>query len=66
MIDWQPIETAPKDGGLILLYCPKYDWIGDCYGAGEWEDFEPYDRGRWLHFLEGEPTHWAPLNPPTP
>jgi hypothetical protein len=23
-MDWQPIETAPRDGTAVLVYCPYY------------------------------------------
>jgi hypothetical protein len=57
---WQPIETAPKDGNLILTW-------GECraqYAVSYWDD----DWNEWLtDFQEkGHPqivycTHWMPL-----
>ena len=48
---WQPIETADKDDGLLLL------WDGETSHFGQWS------RVCWL--TENgcciEPTHWMPL-----
>lgn len=61
MTDWQPIETAPKDGKLILL-CevddegPSDPKIGSWDGEG-WKIYEPFeDHWNW--------THWHPLPDP--
>lgn len=56
---WQPIETAPKDGTMVLIA-----WAGGGYPR----------TSRWLHNSQGwavattqtlDPTHWMPL-PPSP
>lgn len=63
MSDWQPIETAPKYGD-ILVYCADTD-----------EQFVVFRRKRaWIyaHVIDGkiritvacEPTHWRPLPEP--
>lgn len=71
MSEWQPIETAPKDGTRVLAYWP------DCYGNGSacavesW--FGPWGKGNadqtWQSPFEwadghNDPTHWMPLPPP--
>jgi hypothetical protein len=58
---WQPIETAPKDGTRILLFTKMYG-----PSTGHWDAFN----GSWvLHSVlnsEAEITHWQPLpTPPT-
>jgi hypothetical protein len=67
VMKWQPIETAPKDGTIVLLYCPVNDGsLIDHFSAGQFESFAPYQKemgkeGSWHHYLEAEPTHWMPL-----
>lgn len=71
MGDWQSIETAPKDGRVVDLWCMgemghdgkhRYRRSPECYWNGQWVspmhgDWE-YGNGR----LRGlNPTHWMPL-----
>ncbi len=72
MSDWQPIDTAPRDGTRVLLWCE--DGVGAVIGI--WYAFKsnllpPYwatTRGLLhgsAHDREYQPTHWQPL-PPAP
>lgn len=61
MTDWQPIETAPRDGSDIIVYRPKAngDYIPHV-GVDYW--FKGYCWGKSNH--ECQPTHWTPLPEP--
>lgn len=73
MSEWQPIETAPKDGTPILVFSPyeKRDEptniIVARYGTANGEEFWDYCE-EMLSNVSGEidpsPTHWMPLPPP--
>lgn len=61
-MEWQPIETAPKDGTKVLLW-------DDGVTIGEWsENVHPWNDGNW--WVEGgqvttqTATHWMPLPEP--
>ena len=74
MSEWQPIETAPKDGKAILLYSDKWPrcaagfWTDDRFSARPkplWvSDFERLYGLRWQRLTQ--PTHWQPLPLPPP
>ncbi|MBZ9894216.1 DUF551 domain-containing protein [Mesorhizobium sp. BR1-1-6] len=54
-----PIETAPKDGRRIQLFCPSRKQRVCC---GKWRGKFICQNGR----LIWQPTHWQPLpNPPS-
>ena len=66
MSEWQPIETAPKDGTSILVYSEKGDkgaFLPGGMAVDRWQreyttgfgEFNPY---HW------PPTHWMPLPEP--
>jgi hypothetical protein len=59
-MDWQPIETAPKDGTHILF------WDGDgmsvCYWVGRRWDL--VQTGAYAEDADCWPTHWMPLPEP--
>lgn len=67
MMEWQPIETAPKDKTLLLwrssygLPVAGHILAGDLWGA-----FVPGVPMLFQKHIE-EPTHWMPLpDPPKP
>ena len=71
-MNWQPIETAPKDGTPILLYCEEwnFDWHGDdkkpiiavCRSGRGGAFF--IDNTVYYETQALRPTHWMPLPPP--
>lgn len=77
MSEWQPIETAPKDGTMVVLH---WDWepltvVGYFGASTNQPPGDDPERETWrVHWdeatLDGgfdEPTHWMPLpSPPNP
>lgn len=63
MSEWQPIETAPKDGRDILLWPTR--WPRKKIDLGFWND----GSGSWslstdIEYSPQNPTHWMPLPEP--
>ena len=73
MTEWQPIETAPKDNTLVLLYSkidPDPDF-SDFMGVGYWETYDlwhgpiPPKGPCWMWSIDEHlPTHWMHLPEP--
>lgn len=67
--EWQPIETAPKDGSMILAWCvhPHAEVVPDaeeyrCAVVTRWID---HNGGGWTWYgMSGRFTHWRPLPAP--
>jgi hypothetical protein len=60
--EWQPIETAPKDGTRVFL---GYDYQGFLFTAstGYWTE---HNGGGWVRECMFQPTHWMRLPEPPP
>lgn len=71
-MNWQPIETAPKDGTYVLVYPGAYTKIP--MSIARWDDDRYASRPRpYWRRLEckdittsriNHPTHWAPMPEP--
>lgn len=63
-IGWQPIETAPVLGAM-LVSVPPYHEVFEAFrdDRGRWQASDPCGGG--YYYLHPEPTHWMPL-PPLP
>lgn len=67
---WRPIDSAPRDGTDILLYCPPVGKFAEENDIGRWNQ----SLGQWQmpdHQCGGygkcDPTHWMPRPaPPKP
>ena len=76
MSEWQPIETAPKDGSVVLIADAEH--VNEAHYVFEVGEFlvsnypdpywEKYDHSYWDRHNDDsdwyEPTHWMPLPPP--
>jgi hypothetical protein len=68
---WRPIETAPKDGSLILTWCVHVnaefcdDAVAEGYAGPVIAKWIDHNGGGWTwHGLAGTHTHWQPLPEP--
>ena len=59
-MNWQPIETAPKDGSkIVALVNGELQTIE--WGATRW-----FETWRYEPLYENVPTHWLPITLPEP
>ena len=66
-MDWQPIETAPKDGTPVVVFAPTTR-AGTIRTNMRTITVAYLDRFYWWCSVDGKhslkPTHWMPLPPP--
>lgn len=59
ILKWRPIETAPKDGTLFLVWASSYEGLPAMYSLCAWQP----DAGFCIDELR-TPSHWMPLPEP--
>ena len=60
MSEWQPIETAPKDGKQIIITDGLYSVVGHWHRKKCWVvswTLDPFDDG----IDDAGPVYWAPM-----
>lgn len=74
-MEWHPIETAPKDGTVVLVFPPTWKGKGRTASVAKWDDDKyakkprPYwsrddALGQVTASRNTPPTHWMPMPPP--
>ena len=69
-MEWQPIETAPRDGALVQIYALNCGVPTTTFAR--WKDKDaPFLAGWWVQsspyrqdMVQWPPSHWAPYTPP--
>lgn len=67
MAEWQPIETAPADYSVVLLYQPAGPGNAEAIGQGHRTDLRGHTHDKWIFQATGwraDPTHWMPMPAP--
>lgn len=67
-VEWEPIETAPRDGVVIMGWI-GVPWLFTWSNETEcWHGVVPHDDGyalMWVRSVKyNQPTHWMPLTEP--
>jgi hypothetical protein len=67
-MNWQPIETAPKDGSYIVVWPPTWNkgvscakWNSDRFSAKPRPYWQRLDAMQTTQSRLKTPTHWAPI-----
>jgi hypothetical protein len=66
-MSWQPIETAPRDGTVVLAFAPTeavVPFITVGWFETEAERWRMLDSCSHMGFRAVQPTHWQPLPEP--
>lgn len=69
--EWQPIETAPRDGTRVLVWVPKYAEhfvaaLMTCPDDGDQQWIVARFHEPKISVIAPSPTHWMPLPEPPP
>ena len=72
-MEWQPIETAPKDGTAVLVFPPTWGGMSASIAAWDEDVYAKNPRPYWRRFdtlgrvslsRDNAPTNWMPLPDP--
>lgn len=70
MAEWKSIDSAPKDGTLVIVWAEDFDypvlaqWSTEAHHLHQRYFWGTGNRAHWLDLYAAQPTHWQPLPEP--